>query len=146
MFSVRYKDSAEFQNAHEKKFESILSATTKLKSSSQISESGFALVETERLTYEFLNLSAVCSDLLFGLSASVLDAKAKMKQIEGMFFRDLTVKTSAIDKAKLVHCLPQYIEADKNYNDLTDLADYILMKKKDFDSAHYHYRELNNKK
>ena len=146
MFSVRYKDSAEFQSINQEKFTQILSAPTKLKSLNQIAESGFALAEAERLTFEFLQLSSLCSDLLFGLSASVLDAKEKIKQVEGMFFRDMTVKTSAVDKGNLVHCLPRYMEADKNYNDLTDLADYIAMKKKDFDSAHYHYREINNKK
>lgn len=146
MFSVRYKNSAEFQSQNEERFKLILSASSKLKSISQVSESGFALTESERLTFEFLNLSTLCSDLLFGLSASVLDAKEKIKQIEGMFFRDLTVKTSAVDKSKLVHCLPSYMEADKDYNDLTDLFDYISMKKKDFESAYYYYRDMNNKK
>jgi hypothetical protein len=146
VFSVRYKDSAEFHSANKDKFESVLKASTKLKSMRELGETGFALSETERLTYEFLNLSSTCSDILFGLSASVLDAKEKLKQIEGMFFRDLTVKTSAIDKAKLVHCLPQYMESDKCYNDLLDLKEYIEMKKRDFDSAHYYYRELANKK
>lgn len=121
-------------------------ANARLKSMSELGETGFALAEAERLTFEFLKLSSSCSELLFGLGASVGDAKSSMKQIEGMFYRDLTSKTSAADKSKLVQCLPSYMEADRNYNDLLDLKEYLEMKKKDFDSAYYYYRDLNNRK
>lgn len=146
MFSKRYKDSLDFHNNHQEKFDLIISASSKLKSMNQLGETGNALGEAERLTFEFLHLGTICSELLFGLTGSTLDAKSKIKQTEGIFFRDLSVKTSAIDKAKLVQCLPAYMEADRCYNDLLDLSEYIAMKKKDFEAAYYYYRDLSNRK
>ena len=145
-FKKRYKDSVEFHNQNQIEFDRVRSATSKLKSMTELGVSGFAIAEAEKLTYEYLNLSSVCSDLLFGLGASVLDAKSRYKQIEGMFFRDLSVKTPAADKVKLVQCLPTYIQADQDYNDLLDLKEYIENKKKDFDGAYYYYRDIANKK
>lgn len=146
MFSKRYRDSAEFHSQNKAEFERVLSASTKLKSLSELGATGFALQEAEKLTFDFLNLSSLCSELLFGLSGSMYDSKSKIKQCEGIFFRDMSVKTSAADKAKLVHCTPSYIEADRCYNDLLDLVEYIQMKKKDFDSAYYYYRDISSRK
>ena len=145
-FKKQYKNSIDFHTQNQIEFDKVRTASTKLKSMSELSIGGSALYESEKLTFEFLNLSSVCSDLLFGLGSSVGDAKSKIKQIEGIFFRDLKTKTPAADKVKLVQCLSSYIEADQNYNDLNDLKDYIEMKKKDFDSAYYYYRDINNKK
>lgn len=146
MFSTRYKNSLEFHTTNKEAFEKVLSASTKLKSSAELSVTGFALVEAERLTFEFMNLTSICSELLFGLSASVSDAKSKIKQVEGIFWRDLETKTSAADKAKLVYAQQMHIDADKDYNDLNDVYDYIIMKKKDFEMAYYYYREISAKR
>lgn len=146
MFSRRYLNSQEFHSAHQVQFDRVLSASTRLKSHSELGSAGFALEEAERLCFDFMNLSSLCSELMFGLSASVSDAKSKLKQIEGTFFRDLATKTSAADKSKLVHALPTYQEADRHYNDLQDLLEYLQMKKKDFEMAYYYYREVSTRR
>ena len=72
--------------------------------------------------------------------------EVQYKSIEGIFFRDSGVKTSAADKSKLVLAYPQYIEAHKNFNDLEDLYEFLKMKHTDFEGAYYYYRDISSKK
>lgn len=140
---LRYSSYEDFKTRNEKNFSLVFVARTKLKSNSDMGIGGQALTEAEGLSFEFLNLSSLVTDLMFGLSASVLDAKAKLKEIEGIFFRENT--KSAADKAKLIAAEPNYIAATQNFNDLTDLQEFLLNKKKDFEAAYYHYRGISNK-
>lgn len=142
----RYVSSESFYEQNKDAFEEILGAKVKLKSMSELSQTGMALAAAEGLCFDFLNLKNKVSDLMFGLSASVNDAKVHYKELEGLFFRDSGVKTSAADKSKLVQAFPQYVEAHKNFNDLTDLLEFLQMKRADFDSAYYYYRDISTKK
>lgn len=141
----KYFSYQDFLQHNELDFNKIQFSTIKLKSLQEISTTGFVLETCEMLCFDYLNLGKVCTDLMFGLSASVNDAKTKIKAVEGMFFRDSTAK-SAADKAKLVQCSQDYLDANSLYNELNDLYEYLLLKKKDLESAYYYYRELSNRK
>lgn len=142
----RYISSDDFYSQNTTDFESVVQAKTKLLSLSQLGETGMALSTAEGLCFDFLNLRNKCADLLFGLSASVSDSKVRYKEIEGIYFRDHGVKTSAADKSKLVQAYPEYVEAHKHFNDLTDLYEFIQMKRADFEAAYYYYRDIASKK
>lgn len=142
----RYVSSEDFYNKNQNDFEAVVQAKAKLMSSSELSQTGMALTVAEGLCFDFLNLKNKVSDLMFGLSASVSDAKVEYKRIEGMYFRDSGVKTSAADKTKLVQAFPEYVEAHKNFNDLEDLLDFLKMKHADFEGAYYYYRDVVSKK
>jgi hypothetical protein len=140
----KYSSYTEFQQQNDVHLQQVVNAKTKLKSVSDLAMTGQALTESESLAFEFLNLSQICTDLMFGLSSSVLDAKAEYKRVEGIFFRENT--KSAADKAKLVQADDQYVKANQTFNDLTDLLEYLQGKKKDFETAHYYYRAMNSNK
>ena len=141
----KYNNFPDFQLKNKSKFDEVSSSILKLKSMSELAQTGSALTEAEKLTFDFLNLSSICTDLLFGLSGSVLHAKSKRNEEEGLFFRNSDVK-SAADKAKLVLAEPAYLLANANHNDLNDLFEYLQMKKKDFDAAYYYYRDISTRK
>lgn len=140
----KYSSYGDFQEKNNANLCLILQAKVKLKSVSELAMGGQALTDSESLAFEFLNLSHICTDLMFGLSSSVLDAKAESKNVEGVFFRESP--KSAADKAKLVQCEDAYIKATHIFNDLTDLLEYLQNKKKDCESAHYYYKGLANNK
>ena len=82
---------------------------------------------------------------MFGLSASVLDAKTKVKEVEGTIFRDLG-KMSAADKTKLIQADKIYVASNQIYNDLIDLQEYLVNKKKDAETSYYYYRAISSNK
>ena len=139
----RYSSYQDFRDKNAANLDLVIQARSKLKSMTELAMSGQALAEADALAYEYLNLDALVTDLLFGLSASVLDAKANVKKLEGIFFR--VSSKSAADKAKLVQEDPDYLAATQFFNELTDLEDYLRNKKKDFEKAYYHYRGIANK-
>lgn len=141
----KYTSFEDFYSKNKNQFEEVRYSHSRLKSIAELAQTGSAIAESERLTFDFLNLSNLVTDLLFGLSNSVLESKSKLKEVEGIFFRDSPTK-SAADKAKLVQADPQYITANTNYNNLNDLFEYLQLKKKDFESAYYYYREISAKK
>lgn len=140
---LRYSSYEDFKSKNETNLDLVIQARFKLKSMSELAMTGSALTEAETLAFEFLNLGSIVTDLMFGLSASVLDAKANLKKMEGIFFR--VSSKSAADKAKLVCEDPDYLAANQIFNDLTDLQEFLLNKKKDFETAYYHYRGIANK-
>lgn len=139
----RYSSFEDFKSNNETNLDLVIQARSKLKSLSELAMTGRALDEAEALAYEYLNLDSLVTDLMFGLSASVLDAKANVKKLEGIFFR--VSSKSAADKAKLVQEDPDYLAATQFFNELTDLQEFLLNKKKDFEKAYYHYRGIANK-
>lgn len=141
---IRYTSYKEFADRNSKNFEKVVTAKTKLKSVADLSMSGRALDAAEELAFEFLNLKNIVTDLLFGLSASVLDAKTKIKETEGICFRDLDGK-SAADRCKLLQCDPRFVNANQIFNDLNDLNEYLANKAKDFETSYYYYRGLSQK-
>lgn len=145
MYFRKYKNYEDFYAQNQKNFDCVQMAAAKMKSVNELSQTGSALAEAEKLTFDFLNLSSLCSDLLFGLSSSVLDAKSDYKRVEGIFHRASEEKSVAA-KEKLCQCDPDYIETSKRFNELTDIFEYITNKKRDFESAYYYYRNMNSDK
>lgn len=142
---LRYSSYEDFSGRNGKNLELVLKSKTKLMSLSDLSITGHSISRAEELAYEFLNLSNVITDLMFGLSASVLDAKTKVKEVEGTIFRDLG-KMSAADKTKLIQADKIYVASNQIYNDLIDLQEYLVNKKKDAETSYYYYRAISSNK
>lgn len=142
---IRYSSYEDFSSRNSKNLELVIKSKSKLMSISDLSITGHSIGRAEDLAYEFLNLSNVITDLLFGLSASVLDAKTKLKEVEGIIFRDLG-KMSAADKTKLIQADERYVKANQTFNDLTDLQEYLNNKKKDAETSYYYYRAIASNK
>jgi hypothetical protein len=140
---IRYTSFQDFASRNDKNFSLVVAAKTKMKSITDLSITGQALDTAEELAFEFLNLKNIVTDLMFGLSASVLDAKTKVKEMEGICFRDLT--GSAADRARLLQTDPRWIQANQTYNDLLDLSEYLTNKSKDFETNYYYYRGLSQR-
>ena len=141
---IRYTSFNSFSEKNSANFEKVVQAKSKLKSISDLSSTGRALEEAESLAFEFLNLKNIVTDLMFGLSASVLDAKTKIKEVEGTLFRDSNAPSAAA-KEKMILADPAYVSAQHMFNDLTDLYEYLSNKAKDFETSYYYYRGLSNK-
>ena len=142
---IRYTSFQDFSSRNDKNFSLVVAAKTKLKSMSDLGLTGNALGDAESLSFDFLKLKNITTDLMFGLSASVLDAKARIKETEGLCFRDITAPSAAA-KEKLTQCDPRYVAAHQTYNDLFDLQEYLQNKAKDFENSYYYYRGLANNK
>lgn len=141
---IRYTSFQDFSSRNKKNFDQVVAAKTKLKSISELSMTGQALSESESLAFDFLNLKNIVTDLMFGLSASVLDSKARIKEVEGTIFRELDGQSAAA-REKIIQCDSRYVQAHQTYNDLIDLSQYLENKAKDFESSYYYYRGLANK-
>jgi hypothetical protein len=141
---IRYTSYQDFSNKNIKNLEQVIKAKTKLKSIGELSVGGQALSDAETLAFDFLNLKNIVTDLMFGLSASVLDAKAKIKEVEGTIFRELDGQSAAA-REKQIQADARYVQAHQTYNDLFDLQTYLENKAKDFETTYYYYRGLSNK-
>ena len=139
-----YSSFEDFYSKNKDNFDLVQNARSKLKSYQELAVGGFALSEAEKLTFEYLNLSALVSDLMFGLSSSVLGAKGDLKRVEGMYFRDS--KGAAAEKVKTVQADQSFLDANKIFNDLNDIQKYLQNKKTDFEAAYYHYRAISERK
>lgn len=140
---IKYKTFDEFQKLNDAKMNIVQQAAGMLKSPDQIGldpTGSLAIAETEKLAHFFLTVANHCTDLLFGVSASVLDAQANVNAVEGTLYGQKT--GGATDRNRLVACDPQYMVATQNFNDLKDLQKYLEMKREDFISNHHYYKHL----
>lgn len=141
---IRYSSYQDFSGRNSKNLNLVIAAKTKLRSIGELSIGGQALSDSESLAFDFLNLKNVVTDLMFGLSASVLDAKARIKEVEGTIFRELDGQSAAA-REKQIQADQRYVQAHQAYNDLFDLQSYLENKAKDFETTYYYYRGLSNK-
>lgn len=138
----RYRTVQEFIALNNSRLEEVKRASSDLRGTDQIGVSGMPLAEAERLSYRFLYLMNICTDLLFGVSASVGNAKANRNKIEALQFRSSDGKVKDREHAALSS--EEFIEAARNYNDLNDLYDYLKMKHDDFEKNHWYYKHIGN--
>lgn len=140
----KYKTYLEFESLNSEKLNMIQQSVRMLKSPDKMGEEGFILPEAEKLEHLFLTMVNTCSDILFGLSASVLDAQANVNSTEGLLYSKM--EGGATDRNRKVACDSVYLEVVKHFNDLTDLKKYLEHKREDFMSNHYFYRAMRNNK
>jgi hypothetical protein len=136
----KYKTYSEFEELNKHQFGGVRLAVTQLKSPDKLGADGLALAETEKLSHFFLNAANVCTDLMFGISASCLDAQANVNSTEGLIYGQKV--GGATDRNRAVACDPVYLQSVKDYNDLQDLKKYLEMKRDDFMANHYYYKGL----
>lgn len=138
----RYANIEEFRAINNDALQKVQEGAGQLRQSSELGQ-GFGsgpLEEAEKLSYVFLSLINTCTDLMFGLSSSALNAKTNYKKAEAVGFR--TADGRVKDKEFAAVSTNEYVNYVKNYNDLTDLKEYLVMKREDFDKAHYYYKQM----
>lgn len=141
---VRYVSFDQFFRLNTEEFKRVQQAKTSLKSPQELGMTGNVLGEAENLAYQFLNLKNLVSDLLFGISASVLDSKHNTKVQTALAYRDLPGKIG--DKKVQVEAQENVIESHQQFNDLLDLKEYLINKYNDFEANHYYYKQLSQGK
>lgn len=137
---IRYESFDQFFRLNQDNFKRVQIARKELKSPQELGMMGDMIMQAEKLTYHYINLRSLVSDLLFGVTASVLDAKHGIKTQEAIVFREIEGKQG--DKKILLEADQRVIQANQKYNDLLDLKDYLELKWKDFDTSHYYYKNL----
>lgn len=137
---IRYDSFDQFFRLNKENFKKVQNAKTSLKSPQELGMTGNALCEAERLSYEFLNLKSIVSDLMFGLGASVLDAKHSIKVKTAIAYRNTEGPQG--DKKISVEADQLVVKAVETYNDLLDLKEYLDHKYSDFESIHFHYKHI----
>lgn len=137
---VRYEGFDQFFRLNKEDFQRVQAARKQMKSIQELGMTGNAIAESEKLAYSYLNLRNLVSDLLFGVAASVLDAKHDIKTQNAIVFREMTGAQGT--KTTLLEADPRVISAHKKYNDLLDLELYLKNKYSDFESCHYYYKQL----
>ncbi len=138
----RYSNAEEFMAVNNENFTKVTSGATLLKQSRDLGTGfgGGPIEEAERLSYVFLDLVNKCTDLMFGLSSSALNAKSGYKKAEAIGFREADGRVK--DKEFAAVSGDIYMNHVKNYNDLTDIKDYLQMKRDDFEKSHYYYKQM----
>lgn len=136
----KYVSYADFHSVNQVKFEVVQRAVAQLKGPDKLGIDGMALAETEKLSHFFLNMANVCTDLMFGISASVLNSLAAVNSTEGTLY--LQKVGGATDRNRAVTCDPIYIQVTNQYNELVDLKKYLENKRDDFMADHYYYKGL----
>lgn len=144
----KYKCYDEFYHHNQVRFDAVQKAAAMLKAPDQLGNDpslGLAIAEAEKLSHFFLQCANTVTDLMFGVSASVLDAQANVNSVEGLLYGQKT--GGATDRNRAVVSDPIYLDAVKHQNDLTDLKKYLEHKREDFMANHYYYKGLvgNNK-
>jgi len=139
--AVRYDDFNDFYAKNTDAFQSLLTARNHMKSRQELALTGEALIEAERLSYVFLNFASLCSELRFGLVASVYDAKQAYKNASAQFMRSSDEK-SVKAKELMLFADEVYEKQVKRYNDLFDLNEYLEKRYADFEKAHYYYKAI----
>ncbi len=137
---IRYDSFDQFFRMNKENFQKVQQAKALLKSPQEMGMTGNALAEAERLAYEFLNLKCIVSDLLFGVGASVLDAKHKVKVNTAIAYRNTEGPQG--DKKILIEQDALVVQANEAFNDLEDLKEYLLKKMEDFSASHYYYKNI----
>lgn len=138
---VRYESFNQFFRLNKEDFQRVHSARKQMKSLAELGVTGNALIESEKLAYQYLNLKNLVSDLLFGIAASVLDAKHDIKNQKALSYRDL--KGAQGERNILLESDKRVVSANEKYNDLLDLELYLKNKYADFESCHYYYKQLS---
>lgn len=137
---IRYDSFDQFFRLNMDDFKKVQAARKEMKSPQDLGLSGSALLEAERLAYQFLNLKSLVSDLLFSVGASVLDAKQDIKNQYAIAYRDADGGVS--DRKIFAESDSRVIKAHERFNDLQDLQDYLKNKYGDFESTHYYYKQI----
>lgn len=141
----KYKSYQDFYTINKAKFDVIQMSAAKLKAPRDLGkESGMLLAEAEELEHFFLNAGGAVSELMFGLSASVLDAETNMNNVDGLLFSQKS--GNATEKRAAVACDQQYLQAAAMYHELKDLKDYLERKREDFEKNHYFYKQFRSQK
>ena len=140
---VRYLSFDDFYSRNQAAFQSVLAARGNMQSPQELGMSGQALLESERLSYVFLNFADLCSELQFGLSASVLDAKQDYRDASANFMRESGEK-SVKAKEVMLFSDETYKKEVKRYNGLFDLSEYLDKRHSNFMACHYYYKNLAN--
>lgn len=135
-----YSDATAYLKMNEKNFSLVQQASANLLSQDEIGMSGDAINKAESLSYEFLKLANIATDLMLGLASSVNKAKSKVKTTTGLLFREM--EGSAASKKELIPSTQGWVEATNTEAELSDLKDYIEGKKEDFMANHYYYKQL----
>ena len=120
--------------------EEVKRASSQLQGYSELGQSGMPLAEAERLSYRYLYLMNITTDLLLGVSSSVGNAKANRNKTEALQFRAADGKVK--DREHAAASSDEYIEAARNYNDLNDLYEYLKQKHDDFEKNHWYYKHI----
>lgn len=139
----KYKSYEEFYSANQARFDAVQKAAALLKSPTQLgndSAMGLAMAEAETLSHFFLSVANSTTDLLFGVSASVLDAEASVSSTEGVLYGQKS--GGATDRNRAVASDTVYLSMVQNFNDLKDLKSYLERKHEDMMSNHYYYKGL----
>jgi len=136
----KYFNKEEFLAVNNENFSYVRSGASLLKRPEQMGMGGIPFAEAEQLSYTFLDLINKCSDLMLGLAASAADAKSRYKKAHALaFYRaDGRVK----DKEFAADMDDTYQREHTNHNDLSDLFEYLKMKREDFDKSHYYYKQM----
>lgn len=140
----KYKNYQEFYSLNQARFDAVQGMAALLKSPKDMSATGFVLAEAENLEHLFLNGANSVTELMFGLSASVLGAETNMNNVEGLLYGQKS--GNATDKRNAVACDPQYVLASEAYQELKDLKDYLEQKRDDFMANHYFYKQFRSQK
>ncbi len=138
---IRYKSFDQFFRLNKENFQRVQAARKDMRSPAELAMTGSATIEAEKFSYQFLNLKQTTSDLMFGLGASVLDAKHDIKTQTAVAYRELAGKPQGEKKIE-VEAQEKVVAANKTYNDLNDLKEYLMNKYSDFESTHYYYKNL----
>lgn len=136
----RYESAEEYMTLNQVDFERVQYGAKMLKNPSQLSQSGMPIQEAERLSYVFLDLMNVASDLMFGLSASAANEKSAYKKAEAIGFREADGRVK--DKEYAAVSNDNYLKHIRNHNDLTDIYDYLKQKHSDFEKNHFYYKHM----
>jgi hypothetical protein len=137
---LRYGSFDQFWRVNQDKFVQIQNATKELKSPVELGMTGQALLEAEKLAFRYLNLKSMVNDLMLGLSGSVLDAKANIKNQYGIAYREMS--GSIKEREHCANSDTRGVEADQVYNDLDELQSDLEGKLSDYESAHYYYKKM----
>ncbi|MCH9665564.1 MAG: hypothetical protein K0U41_06905 [Gammaproteobacteria bacterium] len=137
---IRYESFNQFFRINEKNFADVQSARKEMKSSSELGMTGDLFLEAEKLAFKYLNLDNLVSDLLFGVSASLLDAKHDIKNQMALAYRDQSGAQG--EKKIMAEADARVTTAVQKFNDLNDLNEYLNNKKKDFEKCYYHYKHI----
>ena len=139
-----YNSAEEFFKANEAPMKEIGASNTKLMSMSELMTTGDVLTKCDELSYEFLRLMNVVSQIRLGLTASVIRAKEGVKTTEGVIYRAL--EGSATEKKMLIPSMQEHVTASDKLADLTDISDYLQQKYEAFQSAHVYYKNLASRR
>jgi len=139
----RYASSEEFLAVNKEKMDLVIQGASLLKSPSTMGASGMPLQEAEMLSYKFLDLMNKCTDLLFGISSSALNAKSARNKAEALCYLESDGRVK--DKEFKASTDESYLKFSKNYNDLDDIKTYLTYKREDFEKNHYYYKNIANR-